>query len=60
MKGYVYDYQGRKVMDLGDFKTDDFTNVITRAINAKNLAQGKYLLVMANNEQRITKPFVKI
>lgn len=60
MKGYVYDNQGRKVMDLGDFKTDDFTNVITRAINARNLAQGKYLLVMANNEQRITKPFVKI
>jgi hypothetical protein len=60
MKGYVYDYNGRKVLDLGDFKTDEFTNVITRAINAKNLAQGKYLLVMANNNERITKPFVKI
>lgn len=60
MKGYVYDYQGRKIMDLGDFKTDEISNVITRAISAKNLAQGKYLLVMANNEERITKPFVKI
>ena len=60
MKGYVYDYQGRKVMDLGDFKTDDFTTIITRAINAKNLAQGRYMLVMVNNEERITKPFVKI
>lgn len=60
MKGYVYDYQGRKVLDLGDFKTDEISNVITRAINASSLAQGKYLLVMANNEERITKPFVKI
>lgn len=60
MKGYVYDYQGRKVLDLGDFKTDEVTSVITRAINAVNLAQGKYLLVMTNNEERITKPFIKI
>lgn len=60
MKGYVYDYQGRKVLDLGDFKTDEVTTVITRAINAVNLAQGKYLLVMTNNEERITKPFIKI
>lgn len=60
MKGYVYDIQGRKMMDLGDFKTDDISNVITRAINANSLAQGKYLLVMANNEERITKPFIKI
>jgi hypothetical protein len=60
MRGYVYDYQGRKILELGEFKTDDITNVITRAINAQNLAQGKYLLVMANNEERITKPFIKI
>ena len=60
MEGFVYDYQGKKVMDLGKFQTDDVTNQIVKAINATKLAQGQYLLVMVNNNKRITKPFVKI
>ena len=60
MEGFIYDYQGRKIMDLGKFQTDEMSNVITRAVNASQLAQGRYLLVMANNDKRITKPFVKI
>jgi hypothetical protein len=60
MEGFVYDYTGRKILDLGKFQTDDISTKIVKAINASQLAQGAYLLVMANNEKRITKPFIKI
>jgi hypothetical protein len=60
MEGFVYDYAGRKIMSLGKFQTDEITTQIVRAVNATQLAQGKYLLVMVNENKRITKPFVKI
>jgi hypothetical protein len=60
MEGFVYDYSGRKVMSLGKFQTDEITTQIVRTVNALQLAQGKYLLVMLNEHKRITKPFVKI
>jgi hypothetical protein len=60
MEGFVYDISGRKILSLGKFETDDITTQIVRAVNATQLAQGKYLLVMVNNDKRITKPFIKI
>lgn len=60
MEGFVYDISGKKILSLGKFQTDDITTQIVRAVNAPQLAQGKYLLVMVNNDKRITKPFIKI
>ena len=55
----IYDYAGKKVMDLGNIKSTDFISPIVKQVNASSLAQGMYLLRMSNDNKVITKPFLK-
>jgi hypothetical protein len=55
----IFDYAGKKVMDLGNIKSDDIITSIVKRVNASSLAQGMYLLRMSNESKVITKPFLK-
>jgi hypothetical protein len=55
----IYDYSGKKVLDLGSLRTDEMSQTMIKKVNASVLPQGMYLLKMYNQNKQITKPFLK-
>lgn len=55
----IYDYQGKRVLDLGRINSTEFVQTVTKRVSVPQLAQGAYLLVLANENKQITKPFIK-
>jgi len=57
----VYDIQGRKVKDIGKLTSDQYVNTVVRQVDLTSAANGRYLLVLDNeNQKRLAKQFVKI
>lgn len=59
MTASIYDYSGKKLLDLGRYQTDEFNNTFTKRVDVQSLAQGAYLIVLSNDKKQITKPFIK-
>ena len=55
----IFDFAGKKIMDLGNVRSEDMITPIVKRINASSLAQGMYLLRISNENKIITKPFLK-
>ena len=55
----IFDFAGKKIMDLGNIRSEDMITPIVKRINASSLAQGMYLLRISNENKIITKPFLK-
>jgi len=57
----VYDIQGRKIKDIGKIWSDDYVTTVIRQVDLTSAANGRYLLVLDNeNQKRLAKQFVKI
>ena len=57
----IYDIQGRKVKEVGKVKSDDYVTTVIKQIDLTSAANGRYLLVLDNeNQKRLAKQFVKI
>jgi len=57
----VYDIQGRKIKDIGKIWSDDYVTTVIKQIDLTSAANGRYLLVLDNeNQKRLAKQFVKI
>ena len=59
MTASIYDYSGKKLLDLGRYQTDEFNNTFTKRVDVQSLPQGAYLIVLSNDKKQITKPFIK-
>ena len=59
MTASIYDYSGKKLLDLGRYQTDEFNNTFTKRVDVQSLPQGAYLIVLSNDKKQITKPFLK-
>ncbi len=59
MTASIYDYSGKKVLDLGRYQTNEFNNTFTKRVDVQSLPQGAYLIVLSNDKKQITKPFLK-
>ena len=59
MNASIYNNQGRIVMNVGDFMSDEFNTRQTKEINVSNLMNGIYYLILTGNNKKITKPFIK-
>jgi hypothetical protein len=55
----IYDYNGRLILDLGDFATDDNRVKFSKNVNQQQLPEGLYLMILSGYNKRITKPFIK-
>jgi len=55
----IYDYNGRLILDLGDFATDDNRVKFSKNVNQQQLPEGMYLMILSGYNKRITKPFIK-
>lgn len=57
----VYDIQGRKIKDIGKIWSDEYVTTVIKQIDLTSAANGRYLLVLDNeNQKRLAKQFVKI
>ena len=57
----VYDIQGRKIKDIGKLVSDNYITTVIKQVDLRAAANGNYLLVLDNeNQKRLTKQFVKI
>jgi hypothetical protein len=57
----VYDIQGRKIKDIGRIWSDDYVTTVIKQVDLTSAANGRYLLVLDNeNQKRLAKQFVKI
>ena len=57
----VYDIQGRKIKDIGKLVSDQYITTVVRQVDLTSAANGRYLLVLDNeNQKRLAKQFVKI
>ena len=57
----VYDIQGRKIKDIGKIWSDDYMTTVVKQVDLTSAANGRYLLVLDNeNQKRLAKQFVKI
>lgn len=56
----IYDYQGKLIVNLGDFNSQGNDTKIIKNISQPELPQGNYLLVLSGYNKQITKPFIKI
>lgn len=59
MNALVYDMQGRKVMDLGKFETQDSEFTFRKPVSGSRIPVGMYNLVLFDNRKRITTKIVK-
>ena len=56
----VYDVQGRKIKDIGRIASDEYVTTIIKQVDLTQAANGYYLLVLDNeNQKRLTKQFIK-
>jgi len=59
MNASIYNNQGRVVMNVGDFTSDEFNTKQNKEVNVSNLMNGIYYLILSGNNKKITKPFIK-
>lgn len=59
MNASIYNNQGRVVMNVGDFTSDEFNTRQNKEVNVSNLMNGIYYLILSGNNKKITKPFIK-
>lgn len=59
MNALVYDMQGRKIMDLGKFETQDTEFTFRKPVSGTGIPAGMYNLVLFDNRKRITTKLVK-
>jgi len=57
----VYDVTGRKIKEIGKIQNDDYVTTVVRQVDLTSAANGRYLLVLDNeNQKRLAKQFIKI
>ena len=57
----IYDVQGRKVKEIGKVASDQYVTTVVKQIDLTSAANGHYLLVLDNeNQKRLTKQFIKV
>jgi hypothetical protein len=57
----IYDIQGRKVKEVGKLNSDQYITTVVRQIDLTSAANGRYLLVLDNeNQKRLAKQFIKV
>lgn len=59
MNALVYDMQGRLIMDLGKFKTEDTEFTFRKPVSSSSMPVGMYNLVLFDNRKRITTKLIK-
>ena len=59
MNASIYDYNGKKLIDLGNFESFENVEKFSKTINVQSFSKGTYLVVLSNNNKIITKPFIK-
>jgi len=60
MNALVYDGTGRLIKSIGELSSDNYNSMAIARVDLTNVASGKYYLVLANNERKLTKPFIII
>ena len=56
----IYDIQGRLIKDVGRVASDSFVTTVIKQIDLTYAANGRYLLVLDNeNNKKLTKQFIK-
>jgi len=56
----IYDIQGRLIKEVGRIQSDPFMNTVVKQIDLTQAANGRYLLVLDNeNNKKLTKQFIK-
>lgn len=56
---FIYDYQGKLIVNLGEVSSNGNDIKILKYVDHPELPQGNYLLVLTNDNKQITKPFIK-
>jgi hypothetical protein len=59
MNASIYDYNGKKLIDLGNFESFENVEKFSKTIDVQSFSKGTYLVVLSNNNKIITKPFIK-
>lgn len=56
----IYDVQGRRIKDIGRIASDEYITTIVKQVDMTQAANGYYLLVLDNeNQKRLAKQFIK-
>ena len=56
----IYDIQGRLIKEVGRIQSDAFVTTVIKQIDLTQAANGRYLLVLDNeNNKKLTKQFIK-
>lgn len=59
MNASIYDNNGRQVINVGDFTSDEFNTKQIKTIDVSNLMNGVYHFILTGYNKKITKPFIK-
>ena len=59
MNARVYDTQGRIVKELGKVASDNFYTTIVKQVDLTSAINGHYVLVLDNQNKKLTKQFIK-
>lgn len=59
MNASIYDNNGRQVINVGDFVSDNFNTKQNKTIQVGNLMNGVYYFILSGYNKKITKPFIK-
>lgn len=59
MNASIYDNNGRQVINVGDFTSDEYNTRQLKTIDVGNLMNGVYHFVLTGYNKKITKPFIK-
>jgi hypothetical protein len=58
MDATVYDVRGNIVKRIGNISSTAYNNIAIKQVNMDNVAAGSYYMVLAGNNNKITKPFL--
>ena len=58
MDATVYDVRGNIVKRIGNVSSTAYNNIAIKQVNMDNVAAGNYYMVLAGNNNKITKPFL--
>ena len=58
MDATVYDVRGNIVKRIGNVSSTAYNNIAIKQVNMDNVAAGSYYMVLAGNNNKITKPFL--
>jgi hypothetical protein len=56
----IYDMNGKQVMNLGDYMSNNLEDKFYKTFDISQLSQGIYLVSLRDNHNRITKQLIKI